>query len=511
LQRHLLVLNHLSSTKITIRQQADDESDRSGFRCTASAGRQLERDDQPSLAQARIFKLLTYSLPLHIFMATSNDRRQQKWWSAEVALAFLFLFCVYAIPAVQRYYRLFRVRQRRRQTAAPVRANGEPRDRSIEQSQHRDRVDQTLSQPLSSTARFGTILIKGGHENVASIDMLPFRHLSMLGIGGSAVVDLVADKNHDGQLYAHKRFRLTSNHANRIETDFKNEIDIMKRLHLHPHIVRVHWSYTCGRQLGMLLTPVASDKDLRAYLEEIRESGKPLQPEQSLTLTRAFGCLASGLAYIHSLTIRHKDIKPQNILVHNGRMIYTDFGISVDANGQNTTTTGPSGPCTQRYCAPEVANNEPRNRKSDLFSLGCVYVEILEVLTGNASLIGADTELPYWMQAEEIQNRLMRLGTSDLRFNHLFAICSCMMESESTCRIDAEELVRRVRYIRESDSGVARDMYCMDCEGPSRKNRPKPRIWCSDRLNQIDFPLENVIGKRTSLVRKVKDIRVDRP
>ena len=38
---------------------------------------------------------------------------------------------------------------------------------------------------------------------------------------------------------------------------------------------------------------------------------------------------------------------------------------------------------TRKYCAPEVARDAPRGRKSDVYSLGCIYLEILTVLTGN--------------------------------------------------------------------------------------------------------------------------------
>jgi serine/threonine protein kinase len=43
---------------------------------------------------------------------------------------------------------------------------------------------------------------------------------------------------------------------------------------------------------------------------------------------------------MHEQTIRHKDIKPQNILIHRGSAIYTDFGISLDFAQQDSTTTG---------------------------------------------------------------------------------------------------------------------------------------------------------------------------
>jgi hypothetical protein len=225
----------------------------------------------------------------------------------------------------------------------------------------------------------------GGHGNFTSYSELPVRLIERLGVGASAVVDIVEDKQN-GQRFAQKSYRPCPRSKNRLREALANEVQIMKRVHSHPHIVFVYWSYTCPKEFGMLLTPIASHGDLEAYLHAIQESGGHLSPEQRLILGRSFGCLASGLAHIHSYTIRHKDIKPQNILVHNGQMLYTDFGIAIDVSGQDTTTTGFPGAHTKRYCAPEVANYEPRNRKSDVFSLGCVFVEILAVLVPGTAL-----------------------------------------------------------------------------------------------------------------------------
>lgn len=100
------------------------------------------------------------------------------------------------------------------------------------------------------------------------------------------------------------------------------------------------------------------------------------------TLERAFGCLAMGLAFLHEKKVRHKDIKPRNILVHRGTVIYTDFGSSFDSAGlTHSATEGRPTFLTRRYSAPEVLEHEKRTSKSDVYSLGCVLIGIFSALT----------------------------------------------------------------------------------------------------------------------------------
>jgi serine/threonine protein kinase len=92
--------------------------------------------------------------------------------------------------------------------------------------------------------------------------------------------------------------------------------------------------------------------------------------------------LTAALVYLHDRSIRHKDIKPQNILIHNGTVILTDFGLSHDfADDVGSTTSGPT-PASPRYSAPEVAAHEARNTSADIWSLGCVFFEMAAALRG---------------------------------------------------------------------------------------------------------------------------------
>jgi serine/threonine protein kinase len=135
-------------------------------------------------------------------------------------------------------------------------------------------------------------------------------------------------------------------------------------------------SYTDPDYLGLIISPVA-DCDLLTQLSNV-----PLSPDKEELLYSAFGCLCTAVAYLHENKIRHKDIKPQNILIKGKTFLLTDFGLSLDWAEMSRRTTEGTSRKTPRYCAPEVANYEPRNWSSDIWSLGCVYLEIITVLKG---------------------------------------------------------------------------------------------------------------------------------
>jgi serine/threonine protein kinase len=155
---------------------------------------------------------------------------------------------------------------------------------------------------------------------------------------------------------------------------FIAEIGALKRLK-HRHVVEFVGSYTDPKYIGLIMSPVA-DMDLSAYLASTDTT-------RYKELRTFFGCLARALAFLHEQSIRHKDIKPSNILVHGGNVLFTDFGLAFDFTDETgSTTAGTVNGRTPRYCAPEVANAEPRNMSSDIWSLGVVFLETTAVLKG---------------------------------------------------------------------------------------------------------------------------------
>jgi serine/threonine protein kinase len=82
----------------------------------------------------------------------------------------------------------------------------------------------------------------------------------------------------------------------------------------------------------------------------------------------AFGCLASAVAFLHApeIAIKHKDIKPANVLMFQGTPMLTDFALSTTFKGQeNSFSSGTTG-LSRLYAAPEVVSMELRNTSQDI-------------------------------------------------------------------------------------------------------------------------------------------------
>ncbi|MGH8693759.1 MAG: serine/threonine-protein kinase [Burkholderiales bacterium] len=112
-----------------------------------------------------------------------------------------------------------------------------------------------------------------------------------------------------------------------------------------------------------------------------------LQARAPIALSRALDIgaqVAEGLQYAHERQIIHRDIKPGNIMVlHDGLVKITDFGIARMRNNEVKTMTGIilGSP---KYMSPEQVSGKRADTRSDIFSLGVV---IYEMLTGTSPFV----------------------------------------------------------------------------------------------------------------------------
>src|SRR5204863_5069725 len=87
-----------------------------------------------------------------------------------------------------------------------------------------------------------------------------------------------------------------------------------------------------------------------------------------------------GLQNIYGHKIKHRDIKPGNLLVHGDTIIIADLGIANKFSRRSTSYGDSSG--TRTYMAPEVHNGVRRGRRQDVWSLTCCFIEMLAFLFG---------------------------------------------------------------------------------------------------------------------------------
>lgn len=218
--------------------------------------------------------------------------------------------------------------------------------------------------------------VEGRHQHFKKGEPLPFESKGTLGSGGFGQVDKVLSSISNRE-YARKRVPRKKALGGRGIEALKGmiaEIEILKRLK-HHHIVDFVGSYTDPKYFSVIMSPVA-EQDLSEFL---KNAGSAQHDE----IRTFFGCLATGLQFLHDNKIRHKDIKPSNILVDRGNILFTDFGLALDfGDASASTTVGTVDYMTHRYCAPEVALQEPRNTSSDIWCLGVVFLEMIVVLKG---------------------------------------------------------------------------------------------------------------------------------
>lgn len=77
---------------------------------------------------------------------------------------------------------------------------------------------------------------------------------------------------------------------------------------------------------------------------------------------------------IVNMDIIHRDVKPENILIHNGAYKLADFGFCRKLNKGETDRTRVGSPI---YMAPEILFDRPYDNRCDIYSLGVLLYEML--------------------------------------------------------------------------------------------------------------------------------------
>lgn len=166
----------------------------------------------------------------------------------------------------------------------------------------------------------------------------------------------------------------------------------------HPHIVTIHDIGECLNQYYMIMEYVEGGT-LRDRIEQ------GLSPQQAVNILRQ---IASALGYAHHQGFVHRDVKPANILFRNDNSaVLTDFGIA-KACEDNVDLTGTGLAIgTVVYMSPEQTWGKILDGRSDLYSLGLVFYEMLTGFRPGRTVGGLVDRLP--MELNRYQETLDKL------------------------------------------------------------------------------------------------------
>ena len=233
------------------------------------------------------------------------------------------------------------------------------------------------------------------------------------------------------------------------------EIELLRKLSRNPHqhIIEVIGSYVLpGKthtELGILLWPVAQ-YDLSRLLGQIEQNNELLSRQCVIStehadtdalmelrafsrlpawemqnanpdlnavvletnvpargrILRSLGCIATAIRYLHEHGIRHRDLKPSQVLLSNNGLWLTDFGLSRDFSEEDTSATSNGDNITIKYHAPERQAGERCGRKEDIFGLGCIFLEMAIVASGQTreAVFGPGWKKSSWSYEAHLQH-----------------------------------------------------------------------------------------------------------
>jgi serine/threonine protein kinase len=255
-----------------------------------------------------------------------------------------------------------------------------------------------------------------------------------IGRGGMATVYLAIQQSLDREVVL-KTLDTTHDESGDFFERFMKEGRIIASLR-HPHIVTIFDIGTADDVLYISMEYVDGG-DLRAKIEN------RLAPVRGLDLLAKIG---NALEYAHKKGIVHRDVKPANILFRSdGTPLLGDFGIAKDFTVDKELTSTGTILGSPFYMSPEQAEGLPVDGRTDLYSLGVIFYEML---TGEKPYEG-DSAIKVIMK--HIQSPIPQLPPE---LNQFQPLLNKLMAKNRDQRIaDAGQLVTEVEELREQVEG----------------------------------------------------------
>lgn len=212
--------------------------------------------------------------------------------------------------------------------------------------------------------------------------------IRLLGQGGMGAVYLAHDRELDRKV-ALKVIRPDLAANPEILKRFKQEL-ILARQITHRNVIRI-FDLAQAEGIKFITMEYVEGEDLQSLLRH----KKKLEPAEAANIMAQ---VCRALEAAHGEGVIHRDLKPQNIMLDKtGRAYVMDFGIARSMAASTMTQTG-ALIGTPDYMSPEQAKGLPLDARSDLFTVGIIFYEIL---TGRAPFDADTTMGKLWKRTSE--------------------------------------------------------------------------------------------------------------
>jgi eukaryotic-like serine/threonine-protein kinase len=238
---------------------------------------------------------------------------------------------------------------------------------------------------------------------------------------------------------------------------FKQELLLASRIS-HRNILRIH---DLGDVDGVKFISMAFVQGMDLH-DLIAKQGR-LPVERAVNIAKQ---LAGALEAAHAEGVVHRDLKPRNVLIDVDDHIYvSDFGLakSLDADKTGMTRVG-EVLGTPRYMSPEQAESKAADNRSDIYSLGIIFYEML---TGEVPFTG-ESSLQVMFQHVQQQPKDPRLLNPEMPEYLAIVILKCLEKDPALRYQSAQELLRdleagtpptRIVRLRQAEMGYPKWMF----------------------------------------------------
>ncbi len=220
----------------------------------------------------------------------------------------------------------------------------------------RDTLQLSAKQELEKRYRFGDVTIRG------------HRYIQDLGSGGTSRVYL-AESERAGEIVVLKVLSHNPDTADSTEgyDRFLQEYELLAGMR-HPNVVHIY-DFGVADDHAFIAMEYFPNGDLRRRMSE------SLSIKETLSYVDQ---IAHALTAVHKLGVMHRDLKPGNIMLRgDDSLALIDFGVAKQIQGTAGLTAAGTIFGTPYYMSPEQGHGEAVDERSDLYSLGIMFYEML--------------------------------------------------------------------------------------------------------------------------------------